>query len=120
MDVGSFSRAPSIITSTLGEILLGGWRDPAERMMKRRATNEKTEQRWKYSKESKVRPVVEITKKKKKTESQSGIGLSLSPTAMFPSPERMVDCKTKEKLRVCVLSVTHNRKEGRDDKERAN
>lgn len=65
MDVGSFSRAPSIITSTLGEILLGGWRDPAERMMKRRATNEKTEQRWEHSKEGKVRPVVEITTTKK-------------------------------------------------------
>lgn len=74
MDVGSFSRAPSIITSTLGEILLGGRRDPAERMMKRRATNEKTEQRWKYSKESKVRPVVEITTTKKKQSRKVGSG----------------------------------------------
>lgn len=80
-----------------------GRRDPAERMMKRRATEEKTERWWRHSRESKIRPVVKIKKKKKSPESWTRF--SLKPAVMFPPHGRIVGCKTKEKL-VCVLSVT--------------
>lgn len=124
MDVGSFSRAPSIITSTLGEILLGGGG-----VMKRRVTNEKTEQRWKHSEEErKVRPVVEITttttKKRRKPSRKVGSG----------STSRLLQCShhlsgwliVKQKrscLSVCVcvcvrlLSPTTGRRGGTTRRE---
>lgn len=81
-----------------------GRRDPAERMMKRRATEEKTERWWRHSRESKIRPVVKI-KKKKKRSPESWTRFSLKPAVMFPPHGRIVGCKTKEKS-VYVLSVT--------------